>query len=286
MSVSAEAVRDLRAKTGAGMMECKKALVEAKGNFQEAVEVLRKRGLALAAKKASREAGEGCIGSLVNHNGTHGVLVEVNCETDFVAKNENFLSFVTDITALVAANNPRDVESLLKLPYQKKTVTEVLSETIAKIGENMSIRRFAVINSNNTERLAYYLHAGSKIGVLVSFADPNKKLADTVAREVAMHIAAMSPRYIRRAEVPSDVLAKEKEILAAQMAHEKKPPEILEKIIAGKINKFYGDVCLEEQVYVRDPEGKQTVGKFLTAVDRDVHIARFERFQVGEGLSS
>lgn len=284
MSVSPSTVKELREKTGAGMMDCKKALEEAGGDMDEAVEVLRKRGVAMAAKKAGRMAADGLIGSYLSDDSSIGVLVEVNCETDFVTKTEDFKNFVQTMTDIVRDKSPKDMDSLMALNHNGKTVKDIQTGVVAKIGENLGVRRFARVAVDGTRKLSQYIHAGSKIGVIVVFDDPGRKLDDTTSREVAMHVAAMHPQYVKKEEVPNFVLEKEKEIMKAQMADQKKPPEILEKIVGGKIGKFFTEVCLEDQVYVRDPDGKSSVGNWLKKIDGSIRIDSFVRLQVGEGV--
>lgn len=284
MGITPEMVKELREKTGAGMMDCKKALAESKGNLDAAVEFLRKRGIATAAKKASRVAADGLIGSCFSDDGRHAVLIEVNCETDFVAKLEHFQGFVKDAAQVVRDANPADLDALMNARFGSSTVRDAQTALIAKIGENIGVRRFSRVAAEGKQRLAQYIHAGSKIGVVVAFDDPAGKLDQATAREVAMHVAAMHPQYVRRDEIPAGVLAKEKEIMLAQMGDVKKPPEVMEKIVSGKINKFYTEVCLDDQIFVRDPEGKSSVGNWLKKIDGGIRIASFVRLQVGEGV--
>lgn len=284
MSISPNMVKELREKTGAGMMDCKKALAEASGDMNAAVEYLRKKGIATAAKKAGRTAADGLIGSYLSDDAKLGVLVEVNCETDFVTKLENFQDFVNKVPLVVCDANPSDLDALLAAKYEKTTVKEAQTELVAKIGENLGVRRFVRVKVDGSGKIANYIHAGSKIGVLVAYDDPAGKLDETTAREVAMHVAAMSPRFVRRDDVPESVIAKEKEIMMAQMADMKKPPEILEKIVSGKLGKIFTEICLEDQLYVRDPDGKATVKQWLEKLDKNITIKSFERLQVGEGV--
>jgi len=277
-------VKELREKTGAGMMDCKKALAEAGGNMDEAVELLRKSGVALAAKKAGRTAADGLIGWDVASDGKVATLVEVNCETDFVTKTDDFQAFVKDMTEVVRDNNPTDLDALMSVEVSGKSVKDIQTEVVAKIGENLGVRRFERVTASDNQKIAQYIHAGSKIGVVVIYDDPNNKLDDTTSREVAMHIAAMHPQYVCKEDVPESVIVKEKEIMAAQMGDTKKPPEIMEKILSGKINKFYTEICLNDQVYVRDPDGKASVSKWLAKVDDAIKVASFVRLQVGEGV--
>jgi len=284
MSISPTMVKELREKTGAGMMDCKKALSESGGDMDAAIELLRKRGVALAQKKAGRTAADGLIGSYLSDGGDLGVLVEVNCETDFVTKTEDFQNFVKTMTEAVRETNPSDLDVLLDTDYKGKKVQEIQTAVVAKIGENLSIRRFARIEIDGSKKLAQYIHAGSKIGVMAVFNDPSGKLDEATSREVAMHVAAMHPQYVRRDDIPESIIVKEREIMLAQMGETNKPPEILEKILVGKINKFYTEICLEDQVYVRDPDGKASVGKWLKKIDDGIKIDSFVRLQVGEGI--
>lgn len=285
MAITTDAIKDLREKTGSGMMDCKRALAEAGGDFDAAVEILRKKGLATAAKKSSRAASEGLLGDFFNPDGTVGALVEVNCETDFVVKTDEFQSYVKDVIDIVAKNNHTDLDQLLSAPFKGRTLKEVQTDIVAKIGENIGVRRFVkkTVDGKKT-KLGKYVHAGNKIGVLVIFDDPDNLLSAEPAKEVAMHIAAMSPQYVRKDDVPESVIMKEKEIHLAQMADQKKPPAILEKIVIGKISKYLSEICLEDQIFVKDPEGKKSVGNFLKSISPKIRIKEFVRLQVGEGV--
>lgn len=284
MDISASMVKELREKTGAGMMDCKNALSESKGDMDAAFDLLRKRGVALAAKKAGRTAADGLIGSFIGKGNSLGVLVEINCETDFVTKTEDFRNFVGRVTDIVREKDPKDLDALFTACHDGKTVRDIQTEVVAKIGENIGVRRFGRVSVDGKRKLSQYIHAGSKIGVMVVFSDPNGKLDDTTAREVAMHVAAMHPQYVRKDEIPASVIAKEKEIMLAQMGDVKKPPEILDKILSGKISKFYTEVCLDDQIYVRDPDGKASVCRWLKKIDGSIKIDSFMRLQVGEGI--
>lgn len=284
MNITPDMVRELREKTGAGMMDCKNALTEAKGDADGAYEILRKKGISTAAKKASRVAADGLIGAFIAPDLRVGVLVEVNCETDFVTKLEGFQNFVKELVEIVKTSNPRDMDGLMSARHHQGTVKDVQTALVAKIGENLGVRRFSRVEVNGTKKLAQYIHAGSKIGVIVAFSDPSAKLTNQTAREVAMHVAAMHPQYVRKSDVPEAVLKKEKEIMLAQMGEQKKPPEILEKIVVGKLAKFYNEVCLEDQLYVRDPDGKSSVADWLKKIDQAIRIESFVRLQVGEGV--
>jgi elongation factor Ts len=285
MTITSAQVKELRDKTGAGMMDCKKALNEAGGDVEKAIETLRKWGLSTAAKKAGRTAADGIIGWRYDADKNLGVLVEVNCETDFVTKTDDFKNYVKDLVDLVSENDPADMDALMKLPYDSSSVEDAQTALVAKIGENLGVRRFVRWAADgNAEKVAQYIHAGDKIGVMVRFTDPAGKLENQLAREVAMHVAAMHPSYVRKDEIPESVLEKEKEIMLAQMGDTKKPPEIMEKIISGKVAKYVNDICLENQIFVRDPEGKATVAASLKKADDGIRVESFVRFQVGEGI--
>ena len=275
--ITAELVKQLREKTGAGMMDCKKVLTETNGDEEKAIELLRERGIAKAAKKSDRIAAEGLVTTYVTADQKVGAVVEVNAETDFVAKNEEFRNFVADIAKQVAEKNPATVEELLaqtSMVETDKTIQDVLTNKIATIGENMSIRRFERFESNGL--VESYIHGDGKIGVLVEMENGNTELA----KDVCMQIAAARPEYLDREAVPADRVAHEMEILKAQAVNEGKPEAVAEKIVQGRINKFYGEICLVEQEFVKDPD--QTVGKLVEA--KGAKIVRFARFEKGEGL--
>ena len=275
--ITAAQVKELREKTGAGMMDCKKVLTETNGDEEKAIELLRERGIAKAAKKSDRIAAEGLVETYISEDGKVGVVVEVNAETDFVAKNEEFRNFVADVAKQIAKENPADVEALLEqksIAEPDKTVREVLTNKIATIGENMSIRRFVRFETNNL--LESYIHGDGKIAVLVEMENGTPELA----KDVCMQIAAARPEFLDRASVPADRLAKEMEILKAQAMNEGKPAEIAEKVVQGRINKFYSEVCLVEQEFVKDSDIK--VGKLVES--KGAKIVRFARFEKGEGL--
>jgi len=283
--ISASAVKDLREKTGCGMMDCKKALTEANGDMERAIELLREKGLAAAAKKAGRIAAEGVVTAVVD--GATGVVLEINSETDFVAKNAEFQKFVSDVAELIIAKNPADVDALYAETLEGKTVREVLNDKIATIGENMNIRRFERYEGV----LEAYIHGGGRIGVLVQFSleDESKKDAPefkTFARDMAMQVAAAIPTYVRREEVPAEVLEKEKEILTAQALNEGKPANIVEKMVVGRINKFYKDVCIVDQPFIKDPDKSVTalMKEVSATIGTKVDIVKFARLEKGEGL--
>ena len=273
--ITAALVKELREKTGAGMMDCKKVLTETDGDLERASELLRERGIAKAAKKSGRVAAEGLVEAYVSEDGKVGAVVEVNSETDFVAKNEEFKTFVMDVAKQVVKNNPATVEELLAQPsitVEGKTVNEVLIDKIATIGENMSIRRFARFESKGL--VEKYIHGNGKIAVLINMENGNSELA----KDICMQIAAARPEFVSREEVPADRLEKEKEILKAQTMNEGKPEAIAEKIVMGRINKFYEEVCLVDQEFVKDPSMK------VSQVLKDAKVVEFERFEKGEGI--
>lgn len=275
--ITASQVKELREKTGAGMMDCKKVLTETNGDEEKAIELLRERGIAKAAKKSDRIAAEGLVATYISENGKIGSVVEVNAETDFVAKNEEFRNFVADVAKQVAEENPADVEALLEqksIAEPDKTVKEVLTNKIATIGENMSIRRFERFETNNL--LESYIHGDGKIAVLVEIENGTHELA----KDICMQIAAARPEYLDRDAVPAERLAKEMEILKAQAMNEGKPEAIAEKIVQGRLGKFYSEICLVEQEFVKDPDMK--VGKLVA--DKGAKIIRFARFEKGEGI--
>ena len=281
MSFTAADVKNLREKTGCGMMDCKKALTETNGDFDKAMDFLREKGLATAEKKAGRIAAEGMVDILVD--GNVGAMVEVNSETDFVAKNEEFQELVKNIATQVIATNPADVDALLASEFAGSgaSIKDMLTEKIAKIGENMNLRRFARFDGN----VVGYIHMGGRIGVMVNVecADFNDEAKDA-ARDVAMHIAAMNPAYLDEASVPAEDLEKEKHFILAQMKEDpknaNKPENILEKMLTGKINKFFEQNCVTKQAFVKDDS--LSVEKFLAA--KGVKLVDFVRFEKGEGL--
>ena len=281
MSITAAAVSELRKSTGAGMLDCKKALEETGGDMQQAVDFLRKKGLAAAAKKAGRAATEGIVAVAISADGKTGALVEVNSETDFVAKTDKFQVFVADIANQVLVADPADNDALFAQDYLKepgKTVLAALNEAISMIGENLQIRRFARFTT--TGLVGAYIHAGGKIGVMVELTGSGD-LAP-LAKDIAMHAAAAAPMNVRREEVAVEVLEREKEIYRDKARQTGKPENIIEKIIEGQVNKFYGEICLLEQNFVKDPD--KTIQQLLKAAGADVTVNRFARFVLGEGL--
>ena len=274
--VTAALVKELREKTGAGMMDCKKVLTETDGDLEKASELLRERGIAKAAKKSGRVAAEGIVEAYIAEDGKVGAIVEVNAETDFVAKNEEFKTFVMDVAKQVVKNNPATVEELLAEPsiaVEGKTVNEVLIDKIATIGENMTIRRFARFETTDG-LIEKYIHGDGKIAVLVNMKNGNKELA----KDICMQIAAAKPEFVNREQVPAERLEKEKEILKAQTMNEGKPEAIAEKIVMGRINKFYEEICLVDQEFVKDSSMK------VSQVLKDAKVVEFARFEKGEGI--
>ena len=288
MAFTASDVKALRERTGCGMMDCKKALSQTDGDMEKAIEILREKGLAAAAKKATRIAAEGLVYALVDDAKKVGVIIEVNAETDFVAKNSDFVAMVDTFAKTVIAENPADVDALLacKAVGSDLTVADILRDKILVIGENMKIRRFTRMEGE----ICTYIHGGGRIGVMVKFdvdsAVAAKEEFKNFAKDVAMQIAAVSPQYLNKEDVPADVVAKEKEILTAQAMNEGKPANIAEKMVMGRINKFYKEVCLVEQPFVKD--GDMTVGKYVEntakALGTSIKLLSFVRFEKGEGL--
>ena len=275
--VTASLVKDLREKTGAGMMDCKKVLTETDGDMEKAIELLRERGIAKAAKKSGRVAAEGLVEAYVAEDGKTGAIVEVNSETDFVGKNEEFKNFVMSVAKQIVEKKPANVEDLLaqeSMEVAGKTVQEVLVEKIATIGENINIRRFARFEAEGL--VEKYIHGDGKIAVLVNMKKGNKE----VAKDICMQIAAARPEYARKEEVPEERVSKEMEILKAQTMNEGKPEAIAEKIVQGRIGKFYEEICLVDQAFVKDPNKK--VSQLLSETDSEV--VEFARFEKGEGI--
>lgn len=276
MAISAALVKELRERTGSGMMECKKALVEADGDMETAVELLRKSGAAKADKKAGRVASEGLIMIEVSGDGKQGVMVEVNSETDFVAKKEEFQNFAASVAGRIMKDNPADVAALVAMPLTDggESIEDARKGMVATIGENITVRRFVNVQAG-AGSLSHYLHGG-RIGVLVEM----KGGSDELARDVAMHIAASRPVCVNENEVPQELLDKEREIFVAQAQESGKPAEIIEKMIDGRMRKYLGEITLVGQPFVKDPD--QTVGKLLKAAGAEV--VRFERLELGEGI--
>lgn len=277
MAVTAGQVMELRKKTGAGMMECKKVLMEADGNEERAIELLQERGILKAEKKSDRIAAEGIVETYISDDGKTGAIIEVNSETDFVAKNEDFIAFVKDAVKQVAINNPKDVDELLEqesIAESGKTIKEVLTSKIATIGENLSIRRFERYETEGL--LSSYIHGNGKIGVLVDMKSDDQELG----KDICMQIAAAKPEFVAEENVPAERVNKEKEILKAQVVNEGKPEQIAEKIVMGRLGKFYSQICLLDQEFVKDSSMK--VKDLLKSKNAEVN--RFTRFERGEGI--
>jgi elongation factor Ts len=272
--ITASMVKELREKTDAPMMECKKALSEAEGNMAKAEELLRVRLGNKASKAASRVAAEGVVGSYLSGDGKLAAIVEVNCETDFVAKNEEFLGFAKNLAELVARHSPADVAALSGLPLGGSTVDQTRTALVGKIGENLSIRRFARVEAKG--RIGSYVHGGAKIGVLVDVIGAD----DTLAKDLAMHIAASKPVALSREEVPAELIRRERDIAAAKAAESGKPANIIEKMVEGSVQKFLKEVTLLGQPFVKDD--KQTIEQLLKS--KSASVARFVLYVVGEGI--
>lgn len=293
MAITAGMVKDLREMTGAGMMDCKKALAATEGDMEKAVEFLREKGLAAAEKKAGRIAAEGICATNVSADGKVASIVEVNSETDFVAKNETFRGFVDAVAAQAATTNAADIDAFLAEPWSldaSKTVKEELASQIAVIGENMNIRRFEKIVSDNGF-VESYIHSGGRIGILVEMeASVVNEAAKECAKNVAMQIAAMNPKYVDQSEVPAEYIEHEREILKVQAmndpANASKPENIIDKMLVGRLNKQLKEICLVDQAYVKD--GDFTVGKYVESVAKELgatlKIKKFVRFETGEGI--
>jgi elongation factor Ts len=271
MNITADAVKQLRERTGAGMMECKKALVETKGDLDAAAELMRKSGMAKADKKAARVAAEGTVA--IERSGSDAALVEVNCETDFVARSDEFQAFARDVAAAALKHAPSALEDLLKLPHGALSIDERRRALIAKIGENIAVRRFVRVSSPGP--LGTYIHSG-RIGSVVALQGGD----DSLARDIAMHVAAVNPAYIDAGDVPADMLAKEREILAEQTKGEKKPPDIIAKMVEGRLRKYLAEITLMGQPFVKDED--TTVEKLVKKAGAKVLM--FARYEVGAGI--
>ncbi|MGM0602855.1 MAG: translation elongation factor Ts [Bacillota bacterium] len=281
MGVSMKDIKELRSRTGAGVLDCKKALNQKDGDVEAAVEYLREKGMADAAKKAGRVAAEGLVNLEITEDRKQGIIVEINSETDFVAKNEKFQSLVDQISAHILQSRSDNVEALLEEKWyldNDKTVNDIVKEAIANIGENINLRRFKRFESDGF--LYGYIHLGGKIGVMVDFDNEFSSEKEQTAKDIAMHIAAIKPEYLNREEVSQDDIEKEKKIYKEQMLNEGKPEHIIDKIVEGKMNKYYTQVCLLEQPFVRDDE--KTVSEILA--ENNMAVNEFVRFEIGEGI--
>ena len=280
---SMEKIKELREKTGAGVLDCKKALSETDGNVEEAVDYLREKGISDAAKKADRVAAEGLVNVMVNDERDSGLIVEINSETDFVAKNEKFQNLVKEMSNHIMVSDKEDVDSLLEEKWyndDNKDVNTVLKEAIANIGENINLRRFKKYTTDGF--LHGYVHMNGKIGVLVEFVGEDNEENIKIANNVAMHIAAKAPEYISREEISDEVINKEKKIYKEQMLNQGKPEHIIDNIVEGKINKYFTQICLVDQEYVRDTD--ISVGELLE--DANLEVEKFERYELGEGIET
>ena len=285
MEITASMVKELREATNAGMMDCKKALKACDGDMDKAVDYLREKGLASAAKKANRLASEGLVGSYYCEKCNTAALVEVNCETDFVAKTDEFKNLVAEIAKQIVKTNPADVDALLASEYEGSTIADMITAKVATIGEKITVRRFFRYQAEHG-MVDTYIHMGGKVGVIVELkCDEVSDAVKEVAHDVALQIAAASPvapEYVRRSEVDPSHLEHEKEILIAQARNEGKPEKIIEKMVEGRIVKFYKEVCLLEQPFVKD--GDISVQKMIDAKAKGADVVRFTRYKMGEGL--
>ncbi|MEG0296026.1 MAG: translation elongation factor Ts [Clostridium sp.] len=285
--ISAKLVKELRETTGAGMMDCKKALVESQGDVEKAVEILREKGLAAAAKKAGRVAAEGIVATFVSENNKVAGIVEVNCETDFVAANEEFVAFANRVAEMASTTSATTVEELTAEKYDENaTVNETLTALIAKLGENMTVRRFEKLTIENGA-ITSYIHGGGRIGVAVELAcETESPVVAEVARELCMQVAAANPLFLDRTSVDNESLEKEREVYRLQALNEGKPEAIVEKMVTGRIQKYYKEVCLVDQAWVKD--GDKSITKYLQEKSQEVGspitISKFVRFERGEGI--
>jgi elongation factor Ts len=281
MELTSEIIKKLRDKTGAGMMDCKRALEATAGDMDAAIEYLRKKGAAVAAKRADRSAKEGMIATKVNADGTVGIMVEVNCETDFVGKSNDFVDFTVAVADAIAAAKPASLDQIGALAGPGgKTIAQLTNDLLAKVGEKIEIRRYVVVEAKGGSVFAY-THLGSKLGVLVEFTSlAHDAAGTTVGRDVAMQIAAMNPMTIGRESIAADVVARELEIYKTQAANEGKPAAIQEKIATGRLEKFYQEVCLLEQVFIKD--GGKTVRQYVADATKGATVKSFQRFHLGE----
>ncbi|EES50015.1 elongation factor Ts [Clostridium botulinum] len=285
--ISAKSVKELRERTGAGMMDCKKALTETDGDIEKAVEVLREKGLAAAAKKSGRVAAEGLVKTYISEDKKSGAIVELNCETDFVAANEDFIAFADALAKIATSTSATTVEELVNEKFDAEaTIQEALTGLIARLGENMTVRRFVKFSVDNGV-VKSYIHGGGRIGVLVEVAcDVESPAVEEVAKELCMQIAAANPLFLSKEEVDQDSIEKEKEIYRVQALNEGKPEKIVEKMVMGRIQKYYKEVCLLEQLWVKD--GDKTITKFIDEKAKEagsaIKVNRFVRFERGEGI--
>lgn len=283
--ISAQAVKELRDKTGAGMMDCKKALTQAEGDMEKAIDVLREKGLASAAKKSGRVASEGVIATFVSEDMKNASMIELNCETDFVSANADFINLANGIAKVVAENTAADLDEVKALPYEGATVQDAVTNLIAKLGENMNLRRYEKIEAPEG-LVSSYIHMGGKIGVLVQVKSENvNNQVATVARDVAMHVAALNPQFLDNSSVDADTIEREREIYRVQALNEGKPAKIVEKMVDGRINKFFKEVCLVDQMFVKNPD--LSIEAFVKQEAKklgNIELVKFARFEKGEGI--
>ena len=275
MAISAKLVKELREKTGAGMMDCKKALTETDGDIDKAVDYLREKGMAKAAKKSDQIAAEGS--SFVKSNGNVATILEVNSETDFVARNDQFKNLVEQLADHILATKPQDLETLMASDINGQSVEDLMNESIAKIGEKLTLRRFAIVEKTDNDAFGEYLHMGGSIGVLALVEGSSDSEA---AKDVAMHIAALNPKFVSREQVSEEELNHEREVLKKQALNEGKPENIVEKMVEGRLRKYLEEICAVDQEFVKNPD--QTISEFLSS--KGGKLTSFVRFEVGEGL--
>ncbi|MCT1903777.1 translation elongation factor Ts [Oceanobacillus sojae] len=277
MAVTAQMVKELREKTGAGMMDCKKALTETNGDMEQAIDFLREKGMAKAAKKADRVAAEGL--THIEVDGNRAAIIEVNCETDFVTKNDQFKQLLADLGKHIVKNNPASVEEALQqnLLDGSETVENAITGIVSKIGEKISLRRFTVLEKTDNDAFGAYLHMGGRIGVLSLLEGTTD---EAVAKDISMHVAAINPRYVSRDEVAEEEVNREREVLKTQALNEGKPEKIVEKMVEGRLGKFFEEIVLLEQSFVKDPD--QKVKKYVA--DKGASVKAFVRYEVGEGM--
>lgn len=286
MEINAQLVKKLRDKTGAGMMDCKKALVEANGDFDKAIEILRKKGASVAAKRAERTASEGIILTKIINDDSKAIMVEVNCETDFVAKSDDFVNFANFVLDAIIEHQPKNIDELLSLSHNNKAVQEELTNIIGKIGEKIEVSRF-IIETSEKGLIVDYIHHGSKLGVLIRIDNvtaENKEVILNFAKDTAMQVAAMKPTYVTRNEVTEEVINKEKEIYKEISRKEGKPEQILDKIAEGRLNKFFQENCLVEQASIKD--NSKSVGDIIAEINKlnssESEIKLFHRFHLSD----
>ncbi len=275
MAISAKLVKELREKTGAGMMDCKKALVETDGDIDKAIDYLRENGIAKAAKKADRIAAEGAV--YITAEGNEAVIVEINAETDFVARNESFQELVKKIASHILATKPADVEALYNSELDGETVTAIMNNAVATIGEKLNIRRFAVETKTDNDSFGQYMHMGGRIGVLTVVEGTTD---EAIAKDVAMHAAALNPKYVSRDQVDQAELDHEREVLRQQALNEGKPEKIVDKMVEGRVRKYLEEICIVDQPFVKDSD--QTVQQYLES--KNASIRSFVRYELGEGI--